>query len=400
MSLVLQMPRGNLETINSRPLVMEIVKQDVDKADCAKAFAACRRYRINLNAFVEHDKETLMGRLAEFVEQVENVDYINLFLTTFGQGTLPDDVVNQVCNRVRAELEKKDMKKYINSILTAHVMKRPADHEAGLDLLLRLRENEPGPVEDAVKYMIFLVDADRLFDTALGMYDFSLVLMVTQHAQKNPREYLPFLRELRALEKNYQRFKIDDHLKRHEKALRNLSVRIGLMKLLAYVEKHQLYDIALSIWKDTERYDTMLSAYGDWLFKRREFKDAAFDHLSRRISRAQVAEELGEMKEQFKKQVTRLRELRVKKVEEPDAFYGVEDMELHNVDVITDVSMAPTMFTRYTVAPSAASKSSKRGSRSKRKMERKVGSGRKGTVDEEYSLRSVTKLVTRFNATQ
>lgn len=30
MSLVLQMPRGNLETINPRPLVMEIVKQDLD----------------------------------------------------------------------------------------------------------------------------------------------------------------------------------------------------------------------------------------------------------------------------------------------------------------------------------------------------------------------------------
>ena len=39
-------------------------------------------------------------------------------------------------------------------------------------------------VEDAVKYIIFLVDADKLFDTALGMYDFSLVLMVAQHAQK------------------------------------------------------------------------------------------------------------------------------------------------------------------------------------------------------------------------
>lgn len=34
-------------------------------------------------------------------------------------------------------------------------------------------------------------------------------------------------------------------------------------------------------------------------------------------------------------------------------------------------------------------------------MERKVGSGRKGTVDEEeYLLKSVTKLVVRFNATQ
>jgi len=30
MSLILQMPRGNLETINPRPLVMEVVRQDLD----------------------------------------------------------------------------------------------------------------------------------------------------------------------------------------------------------------------------------------------------------------------------------------------------------------------------------------------------------------------------------
>jgi elongator complex protein 1 len=34
-------------------------------------------------------------------------------------------------------------------------------------------------------------------------------------------------------------------------------------------------------------------------------------------------------------------------------------------------------------------------------MERKVGSGRKGTVDEEeYLLKSITKLVARFGTTQ
>jgi elongator complex protein 1 len=31
MSLVLQMPRGNLETINPRPLVMEVVTNDLKK---------------------------------------------------------------------------------------------------------------------------------------------------------------------------------------------------------------------------------------------------------------------------------------------------------------------------------------------------------------------------------
>ena len=37
-------------------------------------------------------------------------------------------------------------------------------------------------------------------------------------------------------------------------------------------------------------------------------------------SRAQIAEEIGEMKDQLRKQVLRLRELRIKKVEEPGTF--------------------------------------------------------------------------------
>lgn len=44
---------------------------------------------------------------------------------------------------------------------------------------------------------------------------------------------------------------------------------------------------------------------------------------------------------------------------------------------------------------------SRRTSRSKRKMERKVGSGRKGTIDEEeYLLKSIGKLVPRFDTVQ
>jgi elongator complex protein 1 len=102
-------------------------------------------------------------------------------------------------------------------------------------------ESEPGTVEDAVKYIIFLVDGDQLFNTALGMYDFSLVLMIAQQSQKvsievgfvrhyltveiqDPREYLPFLRELRAFETFYQRFRINDYLGRRELALANLKL--------------------------------------------------------------------------------------------------------------------------------------------------------------------------------
>ena len=116
------------------------------------------------------------------------------------QGNLPADIVAELCDGIRIVLEHRDLKRYINSILTAHVVKRPPDHEAALSLLLRLKgvyitpsawiyptifaESEPQLVEDAVKYVIFLVDADKLFDTALGMYDFSIVLMIAQHSQR------------------------------------------------------------------------------------------------------------------------------------------------------------------------------------------------------------------------
>ncbi|THH05467.1 hypothetical protein EW145_g4776 [Phellinidium pouzarii] len=506
MSLVLQMPRGNLETINPRPMVLVVVKQDIEAGDYKKAFLACRKHRLDLNILVEHNPAAFLENIPSFVDQIEDVDYLNLFLTNLGQSSLDPTKVSKYCDAVRCDLESRNLTKYVNSILTAHVVKKPADYEAGLYLLQRLRETDSELVEEAVKYIIFLVDADQLFDTALGMYDFSLVLLIAQHAQRDPREYLPFLRELRALPKFYQRHKIDDHLKRYTGALKNLYLAGPeyFEQALSYIEKHKLYHDALSLWKDNEAdYERVLDMYGEYLFERREFRQAALvfvdahkppkalvayerallwqelfelaahentdaesfismayrvaDELSakkrfeeaariyldyaknvrqcigtfvqgnmfseaRRLislyrepsliteivhpatldSKSQISDDLEEMRSQLQKQAERLKELRVKKAEEPDAFYGFdEDPALHSVDVMTDISMAPTAFTRYTVAPTATSKASKRTSRSKRKMERKVGSGRKGTVDEEeYLLKSIAKLVTRFDTIQ
>lgn len=45
-------------------------------------------------------------------------------------------------------------------------------------------EAQPAVVEEAVKYIIFLTNVNRLYDIALGMYDFQLVLMVAQYSQK------------------------------------------------------------------------------------------------------------------------------------------------------------------------------------------------------------------------
>ena len=62
---------------------------DICSTNYSKAFVACRKHRIDFNVFLEHKRDAFMGNLSLFVEQVDDIDYINLFLTSIGLVALP-----------------------------------------------------------------------------------------------------------------------------------------------------------------------------------------------------------------------------------------------------------------------------------------------------------------------
>jgi elongator complex protein 1 len=99
----------------------------------------------------------------------------------------------------------------------------------------------PVSSDDALNYLFYIVDVYELFDVALGLYDFELVMLVAQKSQKvwlirtnyisyflqyfiiqDPKEYIPMLNELRKLDPIYQKYTIDKHLKKYESALKHL----------------------------------------------------------------------------------------------------------------------------------------------------------------------------------
>ncbi|CAG8722551.1 4273_t:CDS:10, partial [Funneliformis mosseae] len=241
------------------------------------------KHRIDLNILYDHDPKSFLNNVELFVNQVEKVEYLNLFLSSLRNedvvitmypkvilgpkyGSSDDNTglqdvstkVNIVCDSVRGILESKNSTKYLQSIITTFVKKSPPELEAALNFLAKLKE-------DAVKYAIFLVDADKLFDIALGMYDFSLVLLVAQQSQKDPREYLSFLAELESYPKYYQRFKIDDHLNRYEKALNNLSLAGDeyFDQCLKYLQEYQLYKPAIALFANNdEKYKSNFKEAG------------------------------------------------------------------------------------------------------------------------------------------
>jgi elongator complex protein 1 len=80
-SVILQMPRGNLETIYPRALVLAGIRRSIEVKKYKKAFLACRNQRVDMNILHDYAPQQFIENVALFVEQVKKVEHIDLFLS-------------------------------------------------------------------------------------------------------------------------------------------------------------------------------------------------------------------------------------------------------------------------------------------------------------------------------
>ena len=80
-SLILQMPRGNLETVCPRALVVSTVREALDALDFKKALLLARKHRIDMNVLHDHNPERFMQNLRLFLSQIDDVEHLNLFIS-------------------------------------------------------------------------------------------------------------------------------------------------------------------------------------------------------------------------------------------------------------------------------------------------------------------------------
>lgn len=81
-SVVLQMPRGNLETIYPRALVLAGIRRSIAASDWREAFMACRNQRVDMNILHDHDSEHFFASIPAFIQQVKKAEHIDLFLSS------------------------------------------------------------------------------------------------------------------------------------------------------------------------------------------------------------------------------------------------------------------------------------------------------------------------------
>ncbi|XP_056295683.1 elongator complex protein 1 isoform X1 [Pseudoliparis swirei] len=300
--VVLQMPRGNLETVHHRALVLAQLRTWLDSLMFRESFECMRKLRINLNLLYDHHPKVFLENLEAFITQLDSISHINLFITELKEedttSTMyprgPEDrpvqarpvagqkKVDVVCDALRGAMESMDPNKFFLCVLSTHVKKTEPELEVALQKVHELRVNPPRGVgavsaEEALKFLLFLVNVNDLYEHSLGTYDFDLVLMVAEKSQKDPKEYLPFLNMLKSLETNYQRYSIDKHLKRYRKALQHLS-KCGeehFHEALQLVREHKLHSEALRLFAaDGARHKALSCAYAEHLMEQQQPEQA------------------------------------------------------------------------------------------------------------------------------
>ncbi|KAL8798214.1 MAG: hypothetical protein Q9182_006859 [Xanthomendoza sp. 2 TL-2023] len=296
-AVVLQMPRGNLETIYPRALVVAGIRESIAQKNYKRAFLACRNQRVDMNMIHDHQPEQFIANVGVFIDQIVKSQHIDLFLsslkeedvsrTMYRENLRADErveikstgaqsgKVNRICNAFLEALSGR--KSNVKNMITAQVCKNPPDLDAGLLEIVQLRvEQGSDHVDETVEHICFLADVNRLYDNALGLYDLRLTLLIAQQSQKDPREYLPFLQNLQRMDPLRRRYSIDDYLGRHKKAVRHLCDLSAFEELTRYTRKHGLYQDTLNFYRyDEDKFSSIMQLYAADLKDTSQFKAAA-----------------------------------------------------------------------------------------------------------------------------
>lgn len=80
-SVIVQMPRGNLETIFPRALVLAAIRRSIEAERYDEAFLTCRSQRVDMNILHDHDPDRFMTSIVKIVTQIKKVEHIDLLLS-------------------------------------------------------------------------------------------------------------------------------------------------------------------------------------------------------------------------------------------------------------------------------------------------------------------------------
>lgn len=276
-SIILQLPRGDIEIIRPRILTIDAFQMLLNNKNYKQAFNLIREDRINPNIIVDVNPENFLENIKNVIENID-MDLLNSFIIDIEDENITEKMYNDCFEQLPKTLENKkitvlnaiiktmkeiDTYKFLHPIVTAYVCL--GTEEAIIDSLKVLsfgyskNKNDTRIIDMILNRISNQIHVEKLFNCALVIQDYDLIQLIGSKTQKDPLEYIPFLTELQKMDDNYRNYKIYYHVKRYNDAfLALLNCNNVEKELTEIILKCNLTKYVLKNLKASSQYFSLL----------------------------------------------------------------------------------------------------------------------------------------------
>ncbi|CEF64739.1 Elongator complex protein 1 [Strongyloides ratti] len=314
--VILQMPRGNLETIEPRILLLNKLKKLFDNHKWNEAYIIMKRHRVDLNLFFDNNPKMFLSSIFEFVNDIYNPDALNIFITNLVEesttGTMfidyyPSHInqsypnkVNVICQKILEyflsieDSNKSELIKFFSCVLSCYVKQTPRMLKEAFMKIKQIKctldkDESYRFVDDSIRHLLYMVDGNTLFKEAIGTYDWEIAINVAECSQRDPKEYTILLNDFRSKEPlSYQRYCVDMYLDNYKSALNNIAITLSedennfnfhMDECINLIKLQNLYSYSLTVFQSTPHYTEICKIYAEYLEVKEKYDDAAIMYL-------------------------------------------------------------------------------------------------------------------------
>ncbi|GMS99913.1 hypothetical protein PENTCL1PPCAC_22088, partial [Pristionchus entomophagus] len=294
--VILQMSRGNLETIHARFFVIRSVRSLLTAGDVNRALVHMRKHGISFTLLKEFDH--FFSSSIDWLCQLQDVNLLSLVITELR--SIPE--YSPYCDVLSSSilyLPSSHILGLFPSLLTSLLLsKPPRAKEAFRSIVHHLPKDSsrPSTLRHWLQVCSFFMNPADTFKSSLSTYDLEFVVEVVEALSIDPNEYMHILRELNELsDLSYRAYKMDVLSEDWSSALSNLAQshppRLDEVKDL--IKSKSLYALSLRIYGEGDEPNPLFNTIGR----------LALDHFSKEgkwKEASSVARVIGEYGEEMK----------------------------------------------------------------------------------------------------
>eukprot|EP00917_Polyrhabdina_sp_WS-2016_P019504 GHVP01041684.1.p1 GENE.GHVP01041684.1~~GHVP01041684.1.p1 ORF type:complete len:1146 (+),score=202.38 GHVP01041684.1:804-4241(+) len=206
-SLLLQMPRGNVENLYPDYLIQKLLEIHLETEEYGKAFDLCHRHKIDFNTLILKGGEIFIDKIDNLLKTLSK-QKISLLVVAIGRSNT-NSLKNLAIRKIRDFCINSDS--LIEPLVASLVFSNPQEIETAAKYALES--------EKALDYLCFLLTPEKLFRSFLGIYDINSAIKAIQKTQNDPMEYKMLTDSLRNENTNIERYNINNYLERYNDAL-------------------------------------------------------------------------------------------------------------------------------------------------------------------------------------